>query len=124
MVVDQHYTWTLGPILFHGIVHERLIDEFIDGGDAKHEVGIGAVAGNGRCCGPHPNPRVMPSPDFADCPDNAATKPTLIGSAARTDAASAPRTADVTRHHNPIVRITCVCIMSSPMPVAPRNDVE
>ena len=59
-------------------------------------------------------PRVMPSPDLADCPDNAATKPTLIGSAARTDAASDTKRVDATRHQKPIVRIARALDISSP----------
>jgi hypothetical protein len=70
------------------------------------------------------NPRVMPSPDFADCPDKAATKPTLIGSAARTDAATEPKRADATTHQMPIVCMARALAILSPLPYTLRNDVE
>src|SRR4029450_6753170 len=69
-------------------------------------------------------PRVMPSPDFADCPDNAATNPTLIGSAARTDAVRDPNRADATTHQKLTVRSARARTISSPLPCAFRNDVE
>src|SRR5882724_8245814 len=69
-------------------------------------------------------PRVIPSPDLADCPDNAATIPTLIGSAARTDAARDPNRADTATHQKLTVRTARARTISSPLPGSSRHDVE
>src|SRR5665647_3009577 len=51
-VVDQDHARLLGAVFLGGVIHQRDIDQRIDGGDAEHVVLSGAVAGNRGAGGP------------------------------------------------------------------------
>jgi hypothetical protein len=51
-VVDQHQPRLLGAELLAGVVEQLDVDQNVDGRDAKHEIGIGAVAGDAGAGGP------------------------------------------------------------------------